>query len=107
MKTLEQQLDECLPDWEKLVARLIPEIQDDYRCTDDPDDTEPGMCLTVGFTPETEDKGYSWHYQTGDNSFSGGAYSHANWAVVYLGRESDPKDIANDIADQLGEIIGS
>ena len=106
MKTLEQQLEECLPDWTKLVASLIPEIADDYRATDDPDDNEPGMCLTVGFTPALPtNNGYSWHYQTGDNSYSGGAYGHAFWAVVYLSRESVPAIVAAEIADELGESV--
>lgn len=105
MKTLDQQLNECLPDWQKLVAGLIPTIADEYRASDDPDDDTPGMQLTVGFTPETEDNDYSWHYQTGDNSFTGGAYGHPHWGVVSIYRDSNPEDIAKDIADQIGELI--
>lgn len=105
MKTLSEQLNDCQPDWLKLVAALIPDIRDDYRATDDPDDTEPGMCLTVGFTPETEDKDFSWGYQTGDNSFTGGAYCHPHWAVIYLSRESVPAEIAEDIASQISELV--
>lgn len=105
MQTLDQQLDSLLPDWQKLVASLIPEIADDYRATDDADDNTPGMCLTIGFTPESDSRDCSWSYQTGDNSFSGGAYFHANWAVVYLYRNSDAAEIAKEIADQLGELV--
>ena len=105
MKTLDLQLEECLLQWESLVRALIPEIQDDYRATDDPDDDQPGMQLTIGFTPETEDQDYSWDYQTGDNSYSGGAYGHPHWAVVYLSRESDPAKVAGEIADQIGKAI--
>jgi hypothetical protein len=101
--TIETQLNELVPQWERLAASLIPEIGDDYRATDDPGDDVPGMCLTIGFTPADKDKDASWHYQTGDNSYSGGAYFHANWAVVYLYRDSVPSEMANDIADQLGE----
>lgn len=104
MRTLGQQLDSLRDDWQKLVAALIPEIADDYRATDDPCDETPGMCLTVGFTPESEKKDCAWHYQTGDNSFSGGAYFHLHWAVVSLYRDSVPADIAAEIADQLGEL---
>lgn len=92
-------------DWRLLVERLIPDIGDDYRATDDPDDDVPGMCLTIGFTPETRDKDFSWSYQTGDNSFTGGAYGHPHWAVVYLYRDSKPEDIAGEIADQLAELL--
>ena len=105
MKTIEEQLNECLADWIELVKELIPDIEDDYRATDDPDDDEPGMCLTIGFTAESEDKDYSWSYQTGDNSYTGGAYFHPDWAVVYLSRDSDPADVAEEIADQLGELL--
>ena len=101
MKTLEEQLNECLPQWEKLVASLIPDI------CDDPDDETPGMQLTVGFTPETENRDYSWSYQTGDNSYSGGAYLHANWGVVSIFRDSNPAEIASDIADQISDLIHS
>lgn len=105
MKTLSEQLNECQPNWLKLVSSLIPNIADDYRATDDPDDDVPGMCLTVGFTPETEDKDFSWGYQTGDNSFTGGAYCHPHWAVVYLYRDSVPSEVAEDIASQISELV--
>lgn len=105
MKTIDQQLDECLPQWTELVKALVPTIADDYRATDDPDDTEPGMCLTVGFTPETEDNDCRWNYQTGDNSFTGGAYGHPHWAVVYLSRESVASDVADEIANQISELV--
>lgn len=69
------------------------------------DDNEPGMCLTVGFTPKTEEKDYSWGYQTGDNSYTGGAYSHPHWAVVYLSRDSKPSEIAEEISGQIAELV--
>lgn len=108
MKTLVEQIQEiqdCLPDWQALVAGLIPQIADDYRATDDPDDDTPGMQLTIGFTPETEDRDCSWSYQTGDNSYTGGAYGHRHWAVIYLSRDSNPLEVAEDIADQVAESI--
>lgn len=107
LPSLDSQLDQCLADWRKLVSSLITDIDDDCRATDDPDDNEPGMCLTVGFTPETREKDFSWSYQTGDNSFTGGAYGHPHWAVVYLSRESDPAEVADDIASQIGELVNS
>ena len=101
---IDAQISPLIPEWERLVAALIPEIADDYRATDDPDDNEPGMCLTVGFTPETRERDASWGYQTGDNSFTGGAYSHPHWAVVYLSRDSKPAEVAQDIADEIAEM---
>lgn len=90
MKTLDEQLNECLPDWTKLIAALIPQIRDYYRATDDPDDNTPGMQLTIGFTQEREmpDAPYSWHYQTGDNSYSGGAYLHVKSTQWHQGKSN-------------------
>ena len=83
-----------------LLKALKPQISDDYRCTDDPDDTTPGMLVTIGASPDG-----SWHYQTGDNSYSGGAYSHAYWGLVYLNRRTNSRgaalDAINEIAGQM------
>lgn len=102
---LDDQLKACLPDWTKLVTSLIPDICDDSRASDDPDDETPAMCLTIGFTPESEDEDFSWGYQTGDNSYSGGAYSHPHWAVVTIARDSIAADVAAEIAGQIGELV--
>jgi hypothetical protein len=105
MKTLEQQLTDCLADWTKLVDLLIPDIRDDYRASDDPDDETPAIQLTVGFTAETEKKDHSWNYQTGDNSFTGGAYGHIHWAVVSVTRNCAPSEVADEISEQIAELI--
>jgi hypothetical protein len=104
MKTINEQISEMVPQWAGLIASLIPQIDDDYRATDDPDDETPGMLLTIGFTPETEERDACWNYQTGDNSFTGGAYSHPHWAVVSIYRDSVPADVADDAAEQIGEL---
>ena len=89
-----------------LLFNLIPSIEDDYRCTDDPEDNEdnedgePGICVTVGATI-AEDGEISWSYQTGDNSFTGGAYGHPVWGVGYLYRGSNPEEIAKGIVDEI------
>jgi len=105
MKTIEEQLNEMIPQWNKLIAALIPNICDEYRASDDPEDDTPGMSVTIGFTPETEDRDASWSYQTGDNSYSGGAYGHENWGVVSIYRDSKPSEVAEDIANQIGESL--
>lgn len=102
---LDKQLDALLPEWTELVTALIPDIQDDFRASDDLDDDTPGMQLTVGFTPATPDNDASWSYQTGDNSFTGGAYGHRYWGVISLYRDSVPSEVAEEIADQIGESI--
>lgn len=101
--SLEVQLDGFLRQWEGLVNALIPDIEDDFRASDE--DEEPSMQLTVGFTPATPDKDASWHYQTGDNSFTGGAYGHRHWAVVSLYRDTEAAEMAEEIASQLAELV--
>ncbi len=92
-------------EWEKLLKGLKTDIGDDYRATDDPDDNAPGMCITIGYTPASEEKSEDWSYQTGDNSYSGGAYGHPYWAVVYLYRRRNCKALARDAAEQIESEI--
>jgi hypothetical protein len=92
-----------LPDEQEiasLLRALQPTIGDDYRATDDPSDDTPGMCVTIGASPDG-----SWSYQTGDNSYSGGAYGHPAWGVVYLYRDSDPAELAGDALDQIADAL--
>lgn len=103
MMTIEEQLADAVPTWTQLLEALKPQIRDDYRASDDPEDNTPGMCVTIGFTPETEEKHYSWSYQTGDNSYTGGAYGHPIWGVIYLYRDSDAKELAEEAAAEIGE----
>jgi hypothetical protein len=90
--------------WAALLRALKKDIHDDYRATDDSEDTTPGMLVTFGLSADG-----SWHYQTGDNSFSGGAYGHAYWGLAYLDRRSNCKDLAqsafNEAAEQIGDDV--
>lgn len=79
----------------ELITGLIPTIGDEYRAHEESDG--PSMQVTVGADRE------SWSYQTGDNSFSGGAYGYQDWAVIYLDRESNPETQADDIIGQLND----
>lgn len=103
MDTLD--LRRMVPQWTKLFKALKSDICDDYRASDDPGDTMPGMQVTIGFTPANEDKAASWSYQTGDNSYSGGAYSHPHWAVVSLYRRSNSRELAEDCASQIANLV--
>ena len=94
-----------IADWAKLLASLQGDICDDYRCSDDPNDDTPGMCVTFGFTPEDDERDASWSYQTGDNSFTGGAYGHPYWGVVSLYRDTDPVEAATEAASEIAEQI--
>lgn len=83
-----------------LVTACIADIGDGYRAPDD-DGDEPSMQLTVA----CNNKGTHWSYQTGDNSFTGGAYGLPHWAVVTLTRDCDPKDIVDDIFSQWSDLV--
>ncbi len=88
----------------KLLKSLKHDIGDEYRCTDDSDDNTPGMLVTIGATPN-EDGDLIWGYQTGDNSYTGAAYSHRNWGVGYLYRRSHSGEVAHGIVEEIAESI--
>lgn len=102
---LDKTLCKLVPEWIRLLKSLKGDIGDKYRATDDPDDDKPGMCVTIGFTPADEDKDASWSYQTGDNSYTGGAYGHPHWVVIYLYRRSNSRELAEDAASQIADLV--
>jgi hypothetical protein len=59
-----------------------------------------GISLTVGWRTDGE-----WSYQTGDNSFTGGAYGYPHWAVTSVYRRSNSRGIAADIQTQLRDAV--
>lgn len=83
-------------DMVRLATILIPTIGEEYRATEE--DTEPSMAVTVGADVN------GWNFQTGDNSFTGDAYSFADWAVTYLTRDTKPDDFADDVIRQLQDV---
>lgn len=90
-----------LPKIKELRALLIDlksRIQPDYRASEE--DTLPSMQVTIGANTNGE-----WSYQTGDNSYAGGAYSYPHWAVITLYRRSNSTDLARDIQEQLMELM--
>lgn len=105
MKTPETQVKQLKSEWRLLLKSLKPDIADEYRASEDSDDDTPGMQITIGFTPATEDSDESWSYQTGDNSFTGGAYGHHFWGVVSLYRRSNCRELANQIAEEILDAI--
>jgi hypothetical protein len=88
-------------DFTALINELIPTIADEYRSDgQESDDDTPSMDITVG-----ADASGAWSYQTGDNSFTGGAYGYAHWGVSTLQRDSKAGDIAEDLAEQIVSAI--
>lgn len=113
--------DSVISDWRSLVASILPDPGFIVTRHDEPiDDTvypteeaaaavvkefcglpygvaPVSECLTVGYSPQSE----SWGYQTGDNSFTGGAYGHPFWGVVWIGADADPSEVADEIAEDI------
>ena len=56
-----------------------------------------GLDLTVGASGEGREK---WSYQTGDNSYTGGAYAYPHWAVITVYPRTNAKDAAKEILSQ-------
>lgn len=83
-----------------LLTSLKSQIDDDFRCSDEPDDDTPGMQVTVS----TSD-GQSWSYQTGDNSFSGSCYGDRHWSIIYLDRKSNCRELARDAVAELRGMV--
>lgn len=101
MKTIdEKQIKRIEREIKRLLVSLKPDICDDYRATDDPEDNTPGIQVTVS-TKDFSD----WSYQTGDNSFTGGCYGHPHWAVVYLYRRSNCTELAHEAVEELAEAV--
>lgn len=84
----------------QLVRAVRSDIRPDYRAFDD--DDIPGIQLTIGASPDG-----SWSYQTGDNSYTGGAYGHAHWGVVGVYKCDNSFDLADEILDQLAESMAT
>lgn len=89
-----------IKDLSSLVRAVKANISDEYRVSDDPDDETPGIQLTVGANEKGE-----WSYQTGDNSYSGGAYHYPYWGVAGVYRNSNSREVAKDIQDQLADLM--
>jgi hypothetical protein len=81
-----------------LIKNIKRSISDDCRAFSD--DEIPGIQLTVGWNNETGE----WDFQTGYNSYSGGAYFYPHWAVVGVYRRSNSNELARDIQNQLADL---
>jgi len=71
-----------------IIRALKPAICDDYR--EDPEDL-PSIQLTIGCGPD------GWSWQSGYNSYSGGAYLHPHWGVGYVTRRCNSRALAREI----------
>ena len=80
-----------------LCKDVKKQIGNEYRAFEG--DELPGIQLTIGCDTETG----KWSWQTGDNSYSGGAYFYPTWAVVGVYRRSNCTKLAREIVKELEE----
>jgi len=104
MTKQEKNLRRMQRDVRALLIALKREIGDEYRA--DEESTVPSMQVTIGASADAS----AWNYQSGDNSYTGGAYGFPYWGVVTLYRRSNSGELAADacaqIFDQLPETEG-
>lgn len=84
----------------RLVRAVREEISPEFRV--DEESEIPGIQLTVGANASG-----AWNYQTGDNSFTGGAYSFRAWGVAGVYKDSNSFDVAREIIDQIADALQS
>ena len=86
---------ENMGDWLETVDDIISYLSDD-------DVAEDGYLeLTIAIS----DDGESWNFQTGDNSYTGGAYGLPHWAVTAIYPGCEAEDVADDVLSQLVDLL--
>jgi hypothetical protein len=84
----------------QLLKSLKPTIGSGYRADDS--ETLPSMSITISVNDDCTE----WSCQTGDNSYTGGCYSHRYWGVGTLYRRSNSAKLASELIDSLADAIG-
>lgn len=98
MPTLKENLETLRPLLVAELERLKPTIGAEYRADDE--SNEPSMQVTLGINEDAS--GYA--LQTGDNSYTGAAYSFPHWGVSALARDSDCTALADEILRQCEDL---
>ncbi len=80
-----------------LIRAIKPDIGDEYLHEGD---ELPSIQITIGHNPETG----AWSYQTGDNSYTGGAYGYPNWGVGFIYRRTNSRELARDLIYQVAGL---
>ena len=84
----------------QLLIELKNQIRDEYRAFEDDDSDVPSMQITIATTD-----GKTWGWQTGDNSYTGGAYSFRHWHVLCLERRSNSTALAREAVHELRGMV--
>jgi hypothetical protein len=85
-----------IKDVSAIIRDIKPYIEDDYI---DYDDTLPSIDITIGCDPATGE----WSWQSGDNSYTGGAYFFPIWGVGRVYRRTNSRKLAHDLIEQIAE----
>ena len=104
-----QKLLKQLPSLKQELYRLLVDIKkhEDWRsfyCRNfyTFDRSEPPYVdVTIGCTFDFAEGCITWNFQTGDNSFTGGAYGHPEWFNTSLLSRSNCKDLAKDLTEEI------
>ncbi len=80
----------------RLCAQIKTQIEPEFRVSDDSDDDEPGILLTVG----ADGKG-GWGWQTGDTQYHGGAYGYPHWGSAGIHGDTKATEAAKSILDEI------
>lgn len=82
----------------------LPEFTD-YFNTDVYTENVAPTQLTIGFSFDTDtDTVTEWSYQTGDNSFTGGAYSFPHWIVLHITHGSTLSELWQEVNEQIDSL---
>ena len=61
-------------------------------------------CMSVQLTVGLSNTGEEWSYQTGDNSYSGGAYCFPHWAVIWCNENETPEEVYKNLIQEIDSI---
>ena len=76
------------------INQYLPEFKRDSKEYD-------GLDITFA----TNDEGDTWSYQTGDNSYTGGAYGLPHWSVSFIDTETVASELYSDVINQLEDLL--
>jgi hypothetical protein len=90
-------------DISELIRYIKSDIEDDMIDIFS-DDNIPSIQITIASNRKdllTGNKNIEWDYQTGDNSYHGSCYFYDTWAVEWIYRRSNSRELAKNLIDQL------
>ena len=94
-----------LPSLRLSIYKLLVAIKKDQYWEPSSDAEEPCIDFTIGCTFSFADGEIDWGFQTGDNSFTGGAYGHRDWFTTSILRRSSCMDLATDLISEIDSRI--